>query len=113
MSSRLGVDLLPNVKPDVENMLKNCLAQEVELYMTNVQGRKCKLCPFRTFKRSDRLHAHLAYHNENNMYVARLQSSQLNVICALFDHRRTVSCLKPLAAERTDLLQTSACLIVE
>ena len=113
MTTRLGVDLLPEVKPDVENMLKKCLAQEVELYKMNVQGRKCKLCPFRTFERSNRLHAHLKYHNVNNMYVARLQSPQLNVIRALFDHRRTVRCLKPMAAEKTDLLQTSQCLIAE
>ena len=70
MTTRLGVDLLPDVKPDVENMLKKCLAQEVELYKMNVQGRKCKLCPFRTFERSNRLHAHLKYHNVNSSTCA-------------------------------------------
>ena len=42
-------ELFLTLSPNVENQLKNCLANEVKLYSTNVHGKKCRLCPFRTF----------------------------------------------------------------
>ena len=89
----MRVELLPDLVPDVENLLKRCLAQEVELYLLNAEGKKCDLCPFRAFSRVGRVQGHLKYHNVKNMYVASLRSPQLNVIRALFDHRRTLTCL--------------------
>ena len=106
------VELLPELVPDVENLLKRCLAQEVELYLSNAEGKKCQLCPFRAFSRVGRVQGHLMkYHNVKNMYVASLPSPQLNVIRALFDHRRTLSCLDSMAAVQPDLLRKSARLI--
>ena len=81
------------------------------MYMKHFHGKKCELCPFRAFKRTLSFHGHLKYHKEENMYLADIRSPQLNVIRALFDYRRSVSCLKPLAAESPDLLHKSASLI--
>ena len=53
------VEFLPELVPDVENLLKRCLAQEVELYLSNAQGKKCELCPFRAFSRVGRVQGHL------------------------------------------------------
>ena len=109
--SSLRLDQIPEKNPDVEDILKRLLKREVSKYMKHFHGKKCELCPFRVFKRTISLRAHLEYHKEENMYLADIRSPQLNVIRALFDYRRSVSCLQPLAAECPDLLHKSAYLI--
>ena len=72
--------LIPALSPDVEDQLKFSLANEVKLYTTNAHGKKCRLCPFRTFDRFSRLQNHLKYQCVKNMYMADIQSPQLLVI---------------------------------
>ena len=43
----LEVDLLPELAPDVEALLRKCLQEEAEIYVTTKPGTKCDLCPFR------------------------------------------------------------------
>ena len=105
------VDLLPDQTPDVEELLKRCLKQEVSIYMSNLHGLRCHLCPFRAFRRTEYLHTHLKYHKDENMYLANIRSPQLNVIRAMFDYQRSVSYIQPFAAETSDFLQESAHLI--
>ena len=79
-------ELIPMLSPNVENQLKYCLANEVKLYSTNAHGKKCWLCPFRTFYRSSRLQKYLKYHCEKNMYMAYIQSPQLLLIRSYYDY---------------------------
>ena len=51
MNPQIRGSLIPSLSLNVEDDLKPCLALEVELYSKNVQGKKCLLCPFRTFDR--------------------------------------------------------------
>ena len=77
--------LVPSLSPNVEDNLKRCLALEVELYSKNVLGKKCLLCPFRTFDRSSTLKSYLKFHCEKNMYMADRRSPQRAVIRAYYD----------------------------
>ena len=77
--------LIPSLSLNVEDDLKRCLALEVELYSKNVQGKKCLLCPFRTFDRPSRLISHLKFHCEKNIYMADIRSPQRAVIRAYYD----------------------------
>ena len=36
----MRVALLPELVPDAENLLKRCLTQDIELYLSNAQGKK-------------------------------------------------------------------------
>ena len=105
--------LIPSLFLNVEDDLKRCLALEVELYSKNVQGKKCLLCPFRTFDRPSRLKSHLKFHCEKNIYMADLRSPQRAVIRAYYDQCKTVGPIFTLHSEKRDFLQYSANLIME
>ena len=107
----LEVVLLPELTPDVEALLKKCLQEEVEMYVTTKPGTNCDLCPFRILSHRKHMANHLKRHNSEHMYTASLRSPQVNVIRALYDYRRSLGCLQPLAAKTPDLLHESALLI--
>ena len=62
MALTLRSDLVPELSPDVEANLMFHLAKEVEFYSNNLSGKRCLLCPFRTFARESRLRIHLKHH---------------------------------------------------
>ena len=83
-------ELIPEVSPNVEGKIIISLAKEVKLYTKSIKGTKCKLCPFRVLSRFSYLRRHLQYHCKENMYVASLRSSQLNVVRA-FNRRLAIT----------------------
>ena len=85
MNTQIRGNLVPSLSPNVEDDLKRSLAFEVDLYSKNVMGKKCLLCPFRTFDRSSTLKSHLKFHCEKNMYMADRRSPQRAVIRAYYD----------------------------
>ena len=91
--------------PCVKDQLKFCLAKEVELYSTNVQGTKCRLCPFRTFDRVSRLQNHIKYHCEKNMYMSDLRSPQLSVIRAYYGYCQSTGPITPIDIENLKMLE--------
>ena len=104
-------ELIPTLSPNVENQLKNCLANEVKLYSTNVHGKKCRLCPFRTFERFSRLKNHLKYHCEKNMYMADIQSQQLLVIRSYYNYCHSIGPITPIDFGNLKLFERTADLI--
>ena len=86
MALTLRSDLVPELSPDVEANLMFHLAKEVEFYSNNLSGKRCLLCPFRTFARESRLRIHLKHHCAKNMYVADRRSPQLTVVRAYYDY---------------------------
>ena len=86
MDHILRSDLVPELSPGVEADLMLCLAKEVELYSKNLSGKRCLLCPFRTFDRMSRLREHLKHHCAKNMYLADRRSPQLSVVRAYYDY---------------------------
>ena len=86
MALTLRSDLVPELSPDVEANLMFHLAKEVEFYSNNLSGKRCLLCPFRTFARESRLRIHLKHHCAKNMYVADRRSPQLSVVRAYYDY---------------------------
>ena len=111
MNADIFDELTPTLSPNVENRLKYCLANEVKLYSTNVHGKKCRLCPFRTFERFSRLQNHLKYHCEKNMYMADLQSPQLLVIRSYYDYCQSIGPITPINFGNLKLLERTADLI--
>ena len=87
MNPQIRGYLISSLSPNVENDLKSCIASEVELYSKNVPGKKCLLCPFRTFDGLSRLKSHLKFHCDKHMYMAGLRSPQRSVLRAYFDQR--------------------------
>ena len=105
-------DLIPAVSPNVHDHLMECLRIEVDLYLTNIQGGKCILCPFRSFNRLCRLKKHTTHHSMENMYMADIRSPQLHVIRALYDQCQSVVPIS-LEVDNLNLLQQSAALIAD
>ena len=98
-------NFIPTLSPCVKDQLKFCLAKEVELYSTNVQGTKCRLCPFRTFDRVSRLQNHIKYHCEKNMYISDLRSPQLSVIRAYYGYCQSTGPITPINIENLKMLE--------
>ena len=103
---------IPPVCPNVHDHLMECLRIEVDLYLTNIQGTKCLLCPFRSFDRLSRLKKHAIHHSMKNMYMADLRSPQLYVIRALYDQCQSTVPIS-LEVDNLNLLQQSAVLIAD
>ena len=106
-------DLLPGLRPNVEDQLLRCLAREVEIYSKDFKGTRCFLCPFRVLSRSSYLRRHLSYHCKENMYLADKRSPQLYVIRAIFDHRLVTASISLGEFAPSDLLKQSAALILD
>ena len=104
-------ELIPEVSPNVESKLIICLAKEVKLYTRSIKGTKCKLCPFRVLSRFSYLRRHLQYHCRENMYVANLRSSQLNVVRAIFNRRLAITPISIDDNLKPNLLRLSASFI--
>ena len=85
--SSLRLDQIPDKNPDIEDILKWLLKREVSMYMKHFHGKKCELCPFREFKRTISLRAHLEYHKEENMYLqlSDLLNYMSSVPCLIID----------------------------
>ena len=106
-------DLLPALKPNVEDQLLTCLAREVKIFSKNFKGKRCFLCPFRVLSRSSYLLRHLSYHCKENMYLADKRSPQRYVVRAIFDHRLVRASISLEECAPTDLLKQSAALILD
>ena len=104
-------ELIPEISPNVEDKLIICLAKEVQLYTKSMKGTKCLLCPFRVLSRFSYLRRHLQYHCRENMFVASLRSSQLNVIRAIFNRRLAITPVSIGENLKPDLLRLSAAFI--
>ena len=103
-------ELIPEVSPNVEGKIIISLAKEVKLYTKSIKGTKCKLCPFRVLSRFSYLRRHLQYHCKENMYVASLRSSQLNVVRA-FNRRLAITPISIDDNLKPNLLRLSAIII--
>ena len=103
-------ELIPEVSPNLEGKIIICLAKEVKLYTKSIKGTKCKLCPFRVLSRFSYLRRHLQYHCKENMYVASLRSSQLNVVRA-FNRRLAITPISIDDNLKPNLLRLSAIII--
>ena len=103
-------ELIPEVSPNVEGKIIISLAKEVKLYTKSIKGTKCKLCPFRVLSRFSYLRRHLQYHCKENMYVASLRSSQLNVVRA-FNRRLAITPISIDDNLKPNLLRLSATFI--
>ena len=103
-------ELIPEVSPNVEGKIIISLAKEVKLYTKSIKGTKCKLCPFRVLSRFSYLRRHLQYHCKENMYVASLRSSQLNVVRA-FNRRLAIAPISIDVNLKQNLLRLSATFI--
>ena len=71
----------------VRQALLQRMASEIQgqLEVASVPG-KCPLCPYRTFKKVDRLQAHIKrYHTKERQYICS-GTTQIKVACALFDN---------------------------
>ena len=104
-------NLIPVLKPDVENQLLRYLADEVEIYSQNITGKRCLLCPFRVLSRTFHLRRHLVYHCKENMYLADKRSPQRYIVRSIFDQRIVSSSLSFRECFTPDLLQQSAILL--
>ena len=111
--SHFNIDSIPAVSPNVEQLLMNLLSKEVESYFAIIQGKRCLLCPFRTFDRTERLKAHQSHHCSKNKYIADGRSHQLAVVRALYDHHLCIAPLVPFNASSLTLLALSASLIAK
>ena len=104
-------NIIPVLKPDVENQLLRYLADEVEIYSQNITGKRCLLCPFRVLSRTNHLRRHLLYHCKENMYLADKRSPQRYIVRSIFDQRNVSSPLSFKESFTPDLLQQSAILL--
>ena len=109
----LNIDSIPAVSPNVDQLLMNLLCKEVESYFAIIQGKRCLLCPFRSFDRTERLKAHQSHHCSKNKYIADGRSHQLAVVRALYDHHLSIAPLVPFYASSTHFLALSASLIAK
>ena len=104
----MNADLIPPLNPNVEDHLMQCLANEVELYKANLVGKKCLLCPFRSFERIRNLKKHVKHHCMKNMFMADIRSPQRTVIRALYDYYKSTGTISYLKVNNLNLLQHSA-----
>ena len=86
MTEAIRFEVITPLSPNVEAQLIHCISTEVAVYTENIVGRKCILCPFRTFDRLSRLKKHLESHCEKNWFLADKRSSQRAVVRALYDY---------------------------
>ena len=113
MSHGFNVDVIPALNPRVEERLLECLKVEVAAYSCTVQGKRCLLCPFRTFSRLAYLKAHLKHHSAKNWYMADRRSPQWSVLRACFDYYQAVTPVAAVAPGKLHLLRQSAALILK
>ena len=92
------------LSPCVKDQLKFCLAKEVELYSTNVQGTKCRLCPFRTVDRVSRLQNHINT-TVKKTCMSDLRSPQLSVIRAYYGYCQSTGPITPINIENLKMLE--------
>ena len=109
----INVDSIPAVSPDVEQLIMTLLAKEVESYFAIIQGKRCLLCPFRSFDRTERLKAHQSHHCLKNKYIADGRSHQIAVVRALYDQHLCIAPLVPFDTSSLTLLALSASLIAK
>ena len=84
MTEAIRFEVITPLSPNVEAQLIHCISTEVDVFTENVVGRKCLLCPFRTFV--SRLKKHMESHWEKNWFLADKRSSQRAVVRALYDY---------------------------
>ena len=103
---------IPDVHLNVEDRLMRCLSRAS--YEISVQGKKCLLCPYRSFTEPRYLKKYLKYHCKKDMYMADPRSPQLYVIRAYFDYCQAVSPFgKKDKITTLNLLQHSASIIAK
>ena len=113
MFGQIDITSLPPLESAIELDLLVCLRQEVDAYISTIQGLKCHLCPFRTLSSIHYHRSHLKYHSEKNMYVADYRSPQRAVVRAYFDFLQATTPVAPRLPIGLHLLQHSATLIAQ
>ena len=100
----MNEDLIPPLNPIVKDHLLQCPANEVELYKANLVGKKCLLCPFRSFDRIRNLTEHVKHHCMKNMFMSDIRSPQRAVIRALYDYYQSTRPISYLKVDNLNLL---------
>ena len=110
----MNTEAIPDLLLNVEDQLMHCLSLEVSSYKVSVHGKKCLLCPFRSFTELRHLKQHLKYHCKENMIMADRRSPQISVIKAYFDYCQAGSPIEKKYEHPThNLLKYSASLIAK